>query len=131
MAKCKISNQKDIDTIINLYQNEKSCTQIAKMFNVSTATISRILKTNGITVINKQNLITFSDEDILKDYCDLKLSTVEISRKRKTSYQVISKILKKHNIEIINYQNVAKFNEHIFDTIDTEEKAYWLGFNLC
>ncbi|MGM9535052.1 MAG: hypothetical protein ACI3VR_07355, partial [Intestinibacter sp.] len=24
--------------------------------------------------------------------------------------------------------NRPKFNEHIFDVIDTEEKAYWLGF---
>ena len=25
-------------------------------------------------------------------------------------------------------QNKTKFNENIFDCIDTEEKAYWLGF---
>lgn len=31
-------------------------------------------------------------------------------------------------MEIINKQNRVKFNEHIFDVIDTEEKAYWLGF---
>lgn len=27
-----------------------------------------------------------------------------------------------------NYDKFAKFNIHKFDTIDTEEKAYWLGF---
>lgn len=31
-------------------------------------------------------------------------------------------------ITIVNKQNMCKFNEHIFDNIDTEEKAYWLGF---
>lgn len=38
------------------------------------------------------------------------------------------KKLKAKGIEIINYQNETKFNKHIFDVIDTEEKAYWLGF---
>jgi hypothetical protein len=40
----------------------------------------------------------------------------------------LSKHLKDEGIEIINKQNITKFNEHIFDIIDTEEKAYWLGF---
>ena len=40
----------------------------------------------------------------------------------------IRKRLKKLNIVIPNNWNRTKFNENIFDTIDTEEKAYWLGF---
>lgn len=40
----------------------------------------------------------------------------------------MSRKLKAKGIEIINHQNETKFNEHIFDVIDTEEKAYWLGF---
>lgn len=42
--------------------------------------------------------------------------------------QSISKWLKSRGIEVINYQNRSRLNEHIFDSIDTEEKAYWLGF---
>lgn len=42
--------------------------------------------------------------------------------------QSISKWLKNRGIEVINYQNRSRLNEHIFDSIDTEEKAYWLGF---
>ena len=37
-------------------------------------------------------------------------------------------ILQENGIEVINYQNLTKFNENVFDSIDTEEKAYWLGF---
>lgn len=40
----------------------------------------------------------------------------------------MSKRLKELGFEIINHQNEAKFDIHVFDTIDTEEKAYWLGF---
>lgn len=40
----------------------------------------------------------------------------------------LSTNLKADGIEIINKQNLTKFNENFFDEIDTEEKAYWLGF---
>jgi hypothetical protein len=34
----------------------------------------------------------------------------------------------KDKVEIINHQNKLRFNQDIFEVIDTEEKAYWLGF---
>ena len=40
----------------------------------------------------------------------------------------LSKNLKAEGIEVINKQNITKFNENFFDKIDSEEKAYWLGF---
>lgn len=40
----------------------------------------------------------------------------------------LSKQLKADNVEIINRQNLTKFNQNVFEVIDTEEKAYWLGF---
>jgi len=40
----------------------------------------------------------------------------------------LSRSLKEEGYTVINYQNMTKFNEHVFDKIDTEEKAYWLGF---
>lgn len=69
---------KQILEIIDFYNNGLSCSEIATQFGVTTVTISKHLKRNGIEVINKQNR--------------------------------------------------TKFNQYIFDTIDTEEKAYWLGF---
>lgn len=41
---------------------------------------------------------------------------------------VLRNFLKENNIEIINMQNQIRCDEFVFDTIDTEEKAYWLGF---
>lgn len=40
----------------------------------------------------------------------------------------LSKNLKKDKIQIINEQNSNSRNSNIFKKIDTEEKAYWLGF---
>lgn len=39
-------------------------------------------------------------------------------------YTTVSYILKSFGIKL----SKAQFNEHIFDEVDTEEKAYWLGF---
>lgn len=40
----------------------------------------------------------------------------------------LSNSLKEEGYEIINKQNMTKFDDTVFDKIDTEEKAYWLGF---
>lgn len=121
-------NPKKSKEIVELYNSGLSCTKIGKMNNTSPCTISSILKANGVTVINKQNLILFTPEEIIDDYCVKKLSLTEISKKRKSSTSLISKILKEHNVEVCNFHNISKFDEHVFDSIDTEEKAYWLGF---
>lgn len=40
----------------------------------------------------------------------------------------LSKKFKSEGIEVIHPQNRTKFDDTIFETIDSEEKAYWLGF---
>lgn len=32
------------------------------------------------------------------------------------------------NLPVVRYPKKIHFDEHVFDVIDTEEKAYWLGF---
>lgn len=44
------------------------------------------------------------------------------------SRSTIQRALQALNLHTPNYHNLIKFNQNIFDLIDTEEKAYWLGF---
>lgn len=67
-------------------------------------------------------------EDIVKEYIDTKCSIQFLAKKYKKDAMAISRAIKKAGYEVVNRQNLIKINEHIFDTIDTEEKAYWLGF---
>ena len=54
--------------------------------------------------------------------------TIEyISKELRISDSRFSKYLRECGIETNKYHK-PKFNENIFDIIDTEEKAYWLGF---
>lgn len=55
-------------------------------------------------------------------------SLTQIARYLHISRGRLSTYLKKQNIEVINRQNSHPIYSNIFDTIDTEEKAYWLGF---
>lgn len=55
-------------------------------------------------------------------------SLTKISSKYKIGRQTLSDRLKHLGYSVVNHQNKVKFNENIFDVIDTEEKAYWLGF---
>lgn len=62
------------------------------------------------------------------EYQTTGISLTELGKREGIDRRTISKHLKELGIKIINRQNIVKFNENIFDCIDTEEKAYWLGF---
>lgn len=55
-------------------------------------------------------------------------SLTKLSKKFGIKRQTFAKYLKAAGIEVTNYQSSIKVNQYIFDVIDTEEKAYWLGF---
>ena len=66
-------------------------------------------------------------QEISKEYLD-GMSLTKLATKYNITRWTLTKKLRELGIEIVNRQNIAKFDEHIFDNIDTEEKAYWLGF---
>lgn len=55
-------------------------------------------------------------------------SITKICDKYKINRKTLSDRLKDLGYTVVNHQNKVKFNETVFDCIDTEEKAYWLGF---
>lgn len=61
-------------------------------------------------------------------YLQGKLSITQICEQFHMDRGRFSKNLKADGIEVINKQNITKFNENYFDQIDSERKAYWLGF---
>lgn len=68
-------------------------------------------------------------ESIIVDYIDNQMSGEAIARKYNIGATSVRRILKNHNIQTNLYdQRKYKYNQNYFETIDTEEKAYWLGF---
>lgn len=56
------------------------------------------------------------------------ISLTQIGKELGINRKRLSKDFKKLGIEIIQNNQKHLFNQNIFKTIDTEEKAYWLGF---
>lgn len=113
--------------IIKEYEKGMSATKISKTLGISLYKVLKHLKHNGVNVYNKQNEIKWNVNDFVKLY-ENGFTLTEISKKLNVSIATISMALKKNGFKVINKQNMTKFNENIFDEIDSEEKAYWLGF---
>lgn len=65
---------------------------------------------------------------LIKDLYEKGKSLTKLSEEFNISRWIITKNLKLLGTDIINKQNILKFDNTVFDKIDTEEKAYWLGF---
>jgi hypothetical protein len=74
----------------------------------------------------------YTEEDVkdIIDFYNDGVSIAEIAEVYSHCTESISKLLKSNNIEVKIKRGLRKynFNEQYFDEIDTEEKAYWLGF---
>ena len=82
---------------------------------------------NKSTEMTKQNLINLA----IKEYLgtpEEERSLTKVGEKYGVRRQTISKYLKDMGIEVVNYQNKARLDETVFDSMDTEEQFYWLGF---
>ena len=82
---------------------------------------------NKSTEMTKQNLINLA----IKEYLETpeeERSLTKVGEKYGVRRQTISEHLKDMGIEVVNYQNRARLDETVFDSMDTEEQFYWLGF---
>ena len=71
--------------------------------------------------MNSKNI--FTDEELLS-LLENKYSLYEICNKLKVSRTTVCRRMKLLGVSTFDY----KLDTHVFDVIDTEEKAYWLGF---
>lgn len=113
--------------IVEQYESGKSATKISKEMGISLYNVLKHLKHEGVNVYNKQNEVKWNVNDFV-DLYNKGYSLVEIGKHFNLSTATVSNALKKINFKVVNKQNETKFNENVFDVIDSEEKAYWLGF---
>lgn len=69
--------------------------------------------------------------EVISLYFDQKLSATEIAKLFNCNRTTIERWIKKSNHQLRDNSHCKQkypINENIFDIIDTEEKAYWLGF---
>lgn len=110
------------------YNSGTSLSQLSREYGVTGTTIGKYIRELGEEVYNKHNYISYDIEEDIVPLVQQGMSLTKIAQKFSTSRNTLSKKLKELGYEVINHQNETKFNDKIFDKIDTEEKAYWLGF---
>ena len=112
-------------------ETQESIYNLSKKLNISSEEIIKNLKEDGFLYAKKGaisklivNLKLASDE-----YLDNESITIEeICKKYNVSHSTFPKYLKEYLGIKIQKRVKVTFNEMVFDDINTEEKAYWLGF---
>ena len=119
--------------ILNKFLNsDLKIGNFCKTFKVNKNRLEQLLKDNHYYLItpyitgNNIRLYQLAIEDYLKSDS----STAASANKYGVKNQSLTKYLKDLNLYDESRKGVNKkaYNEHFFDVIDTEEKAYWLGF---
>lgn len=115
------------DEIITLYTNGMMQKDIANMFNTSKSSIGRFLR--SYNVFGRTKLTQNDKENIVILYKSGNTMN-EIALKYSISNKTVSEILHLSGVHISGYGEHSKkytLNDHYFDIIDNQDKAYILG----
>ena len=119
---------------VDLYEKQGySTVDIAEEYKTSPGVVSRILKKHGVVMriqveIEKKYLHLVPT---WKEQYKSGMSLHEIAATCEASAQTILNYLRDENIEIRDYADssrIYELDESYFEKIDTQEKAYWLGW---
>lgn len=114
---------------IEEYLKGKSIKNICKEYHLTPKLLRNRLVLKGVQIRGRSTTQKPYNNDlienILNDYKN-KISIRKISAKYNINRHDVSFILKQNDINVT--KRLVKLNENYFETIDTEHKAYWLGF---
>lgn len=119
--------------IMILYGRGFTHLQISKMVGKSQPFVQEVVRyfhknRNGNWVLTerKENLI-------IKMYLETPYGAKKIGKALKMDHDVVYRVLKRNKISRRKYSDyrIYNLNEDFFECIDSEEKAYWLGFIMA
>jgi DNA-binding CsgD family transcriptional regulator len=118
--------------LITLLKTGKTNKEIGDLYGVSHKTITKWIKMIGVSSKDsrrRRNPFHSGDERKIIEMYEQGKTTGEIAKSFSTNVSTLIEFQKEHNIKASDYfEHRINFNVHAFNKIDTEEKAYWLGF---
>lgn len=117
------------EEIAKQYLAGQNAYELGRMYNTTPKTIGKILERQGIDR-RKKRLDHAFDQEIAQQYLN-GISSDKLADKYNCSKTTIFARLKEMNIESRSNKINSKrydYDENYFKYIDTQEKAYWLGF---
>lgn len=124
-----MNNKENLLKAKSMYENNENMTlkEISEKFNINSSTFSKFLKDNGVIVRRGHN-------PNIKKYIKGKELYLEgnsinyISKELDICRNRFSQYLKRNGVDVKQMHHKIYFKNDVFKKIDTEEKAYWLGF---
>lgn len=118
----------DYSMACDLYKSGKSLTSIAKELKLDRHTLSKRMESDNIRQSTKRHSRnTKYDAEIIEAYNN-NMSIEKIAKSLEVSTNMVWNCLRAHCINTAKDYRKYTLNQNVFKTIDTEEKAYWLGF---
>ena len=124
MSAAKIKKEEYIK-IVDLYTQGMTQPEIAQIYNCSVSTVSSILR--KMNVETRLGGSKNTKNNVLKMYEMYKNGMLlqDIANKFDTTRSTVSRLFKKNGFNVDRF--TYHFNEHYFDHIDSQDKAYILG----
>jgi len=118
---------------LEMFNHGHNTTHISKSLSLSMLNVNRILKRNGVDRIPKNMLnLTIDDKKEICSLYEKGFSTVDIAKMFKDKVKAdktVANVLREFGVEVGTAgSNSFILNESFFENIDTEQKAYYLGF---
>lgn len=125
--------QEQVDYIKQLVDQGWSASKIAKEYNLSCDSIRKRIKDNNwsATQNQRQKKLTQAELDEIKEKIDNNVPIAEISKEYDISKDALWRRKANNSWTVKKRKNKYNFDESYFDIIDTEHKAYWLGFLMA
>ena len=117
--------------IITKYQSGLGSDTIAKDYNIHPNTVLKILKKNDIERRGLRKKVQPTDELKIIESYQQGNSAPKVAEQFNISPTMVLRYLKQHDIQSRSAEEchrIYEINENFFDTINTQEKAYFLGF---
>lgn len=115
------------DMAKNLIKSGKKITNVCIDLGLDRHTLSKMMYDRGDRIPQNYSRLNEYDSKIIDLYGN-GMSINNISKNIGVSTNVIWNALRNNNIDTNRVRTIYSVNENAFDTIDSEEKAYWLGF---
>lgn len=112
---------------IKMYLEGNSLSEIGKFFEISPTTVWQTLKRYNVERRTNGGINLIPFEDVINKY-QSGLSTTNIANEYNVDRHTICNILEKHGIERNNLYHNKGLNKRYWETIDSYDKAYFLGF---
>jgi transposase-like protein len=128
----KILTAENKAQIIELYQSGLGSDTIAKQFDIHPNSVLKVLKREGIDrrpIVRKK--IQVADEAKIVEMYQQGMSAQEIANQFDVQQTLILRYLEKNGVDRRSAEECHRIyliREDFFDVIDTQEKAYFLGF---